>query len=344
MKREILYFGQLVFFIIISIFWISCETEERTLVGIAALGSTKYEGSPSKVPELVDWLKDDDYKYRREAAHSLGRLAKDFPDNNQIIKVAIPALLETLNKDEDVRVRLQAAVALGNTKHSSALNGLVSSFNDRHENIIVRARAAEAHLNIAGTEESVICIPILAEAMLHWAVKPPHWVKFGPRGQAANVMEKMITDGGLKIKSFSSSLSADNPNDHDHGHHQHDHQAIKPILDPVSGTLELTEAGFAKFTDGQTLTFRLPWKTYYLIGKTPVTQLNEVSLQINNLDLTKRTLEVKTSFDLTNATIVAVNGNSLSLLRDTEYQNQINVAFKNYMLKHPADFTAHYHQ
>ena len=112
---------------------------------------------------------------------------------------------------------------------------------------------------------------------------------------------------------------------------------------PAPGTVTISIDDANTLADGRKVTFRLPWKTYYLTGETSITKLNEIDLQVNKLNAGEGTFEVTTAFDLNDATIVAVDGKSLAKLRDTEHQKAINEAFKNYMEKYPDDFGEHHH-
>ena len=331
MKRTSVFFYLILTVILTSL--MSCETEEKTMTDIAELGSTIYGGSQFSVPELVEWLYDDNWKYRREAAYSLGKLGGTFQGSELIIGEAIPALLERLKNDEDARVRLQAAKALGKTKHLSAKDGFIRSLEDTNENIMIRSASAEALLGIVGTEEAVIGIPVMSEALLHW--KGKQWpFPQDPRAQVAGTLQRMITDGGIKIKSYESSIVDDGHADH---HHNGDQK------NPAPGTVTISIDDANTLADGRKVTFRLPWKTYYLTGETSITKLNEIDLQVNKLNAGEGTFEVTTAFDLNDATIVAVDGKSLAKLRDTEHQKAINEAFKNYMEKYPDDFGEHHH-
>ena len=331
MKRTSVFFYLILTVILTSL--MSCETEEKTMTDIAGLGSTLYGGSQFSVPELVEWLYDDNWKYRREAAYSLGKLGETFQGSELIIGEAIPALLERLKNDEDTRVRLQAAKALGKTKHLSAKDGFIRSLEDTNENIMIRSASAEALLGIVGTEEAVIGIPVMSEALLHW--KGKQWpFPWDPRAQVAGTLQRMITDGGIKIKSYESSIVDDG-----HADHQHDGDQKNPV--PGTVTISIDDAN--TLADGRKVTFRLPWKTYYLTGETSITKLNEIDLQVNKLNVGEGMFEVTTAFDLNDATIVAVDGKSLAKLRDTEHQKAINEAFKNYMEKYPDDFGEHHH-
>ena len=332
MKRTSVFFYLTLTVILTSL--MSCETEEKTMTDIAELGSTLYGGSQFSVPELVEWLYDDNWKYRREAAYSLGKLGETFPGSELIIGEAIPALLERLKNDEDARVRLQAAKALGKTKHLSSKDGLIRSLEDTNENIMIRSASAETLLGIVGTEEAIIGIPVMSEALLHWKGKQWPFPSDGPRARVAGTLQRMITDGGIKIKSYESSIVDDG-----HADHQHDGDQKNPV--PGTVTISIDDAN--TLADGRKVTFRLPWKTYYLTGETSITKLNEIDLQVNKLNAGEGTFEVTTAFDLNDATIVAVDGKSLAKLRDTEHQKAINEAFKNYMEKYPDDFGGHHH-
>jgi HEAT repeat protein len=85
--------------------------------------------SKDDVPALIRQLKDKDDFVRLKAAKSLGKLGVDAKD-------AIPALLETSTKDEDVDVRSVAKQALEKINDAVAGDARRSSFRTLEQNLL----------------------------------------------------------------------------------------------------------------------------------------------------------------------------------------------------------------
>jgi HEAT repeat protein len=81
------------------------ETRIKAMKALVSIGRPAH----AAIPNLIKVLKDRDFRVRRQAAETLGRLGR--PDNAALAKEAEDALRERL-RDEDAEVRLNASAAI----------------------------------------------------------------------------------------------------------------------------------------------------------------------------------------------------------------------------------------
>jgi len=111
------------------------------------------KAAEGEVPVLIQTLQDQDADVRASAADVLGQIGESVKDKNSFVIVdAVPALIQALQNDYNVRVRSRTAMALGDIRSEDAVPVLVQALQD--ENLGV-CRSSERALRKIGTSEAL---------------------------------------------------------------------------------------------------------------------------------------------------------------------------------------------
>ena len=80
------------------------------------------KAAEGEVPVLIQTLQDQDADVRASAADVLGQIGESVKDKNSFVIVdAVPALIQALKNDYNVRVRSRTAMALGDIRSEDAV-------------------------------------------------------------------------------------------------------------------------------------------------------------------------------------------------------------------------------